>query len=294
MSRARIIIALGGLILLQAAGCGKSDHAELRGSLYFVVGNYLALLDLRDGSTSVVANLGDVEIRSLSPQQEDRLLLTVVGSENNKETRHLVLYDLETRQTLTLLNGRQGHYLPGTKTLVFDDGVRIFVTERIRGNWEKTEVAGHRFNDHIEIMPITPTRFIYRIEDGPFFVYDNTASRSIELSGLESVCRIDRALWFASREQMLCRIRRGEGTFEYAFVGLDGALHESLPLPADRDFKPMAYLSDQDVLILTERWQSRFANRQKWGVWVYRFDTQEAYRLLDDQYVGDAVLYTRD
>ena len=125
MPRFRILRGFAGLfLLLQIAACGGPDHEELRGSLYFAAGNYLALLDLRDGSTSVVANLGDAEIRSLSPQLEDRLLLTVYGSENARETRHLVLYDLDTRQTLTLLNGHIGHYLPGTKTLIFDDGVR--------------------------------------------------------------------------------------------------------------------------------------------------------------------------
>jgi hypothetical protein len=281
-------------LLLQLAGCAESDRAELRGSLYFAAGNYLAQLDLRDGSTSVVANLGDAEIRSLSPQRDDRLLLTVFGSENNKETRHLVLFDLATRQTLTLLNGRNGHYLPGTQTLVYDDGVRIFVTERVRGSWEKKLVAEHRYNEGVDIMPLSATRFVYQVGDGPFLVYDKTAHRSIELTGLQAVCRFDRAFWFAPREQMLCQVRRAESSFEYAFVGLDGTVQASLPLPAAHDLRPMAYLPDQDVLILTERWRSRLADRVRWGVWVYRFDTQEAYRLLDDQYLGDSVLYTPD
>ena len=290
-SRLRFVL-LALLVLIGA--CADSDRVELRGSLYFASGNYLALLDLRDGSTSVAANLGDADIRSLSPQQDERLLLSVVGREIDKEKRHLVLYDLKTRQTLTLLNGRNGHYLPGTRTLVYDDGVRIFVTERIRGSWEKIEVAEHRYNQGVDILPISATRFIYRIADGPLLVYDKTANRSIELTGLQAACRFDRALWFGEREQMLCQTGRDDQSFEYAFVGLDGSVHDPLPLPAAHDLRPIAFLHDQDVLILTERWRSRLANRVSWGVWVYRFDTQEAYRLLDDQYLGTSVLYTPD
>ena len=289
------ILRLAALaLLLQLSGCADPGQAELRGSLYFAAGNYLAQLDLRDGSTTVVANLGDVEIRSLSPQQEDRLLLTVVGSENNKETRHLVLFDPATRQTLTLLNGHSGHYLPGTQTLVYDDGARIFVTERVRGSWQKTLVAEHRYNEGVDIMPLSATRFIYRSGDGPLLLYDKTAQRSIELAGLQAVCRFDRALWFAARERMLCQVRPAGGSLEYALVGLDGTVHESLPLPATLDLRPLAFLPDQDVLILTERWRSRLAGRVRWGVWVYRFDTEEAYRLLDDQHLGNSVLYMPD
>lgn len=295
MLRHRLLPGLAGLaLLLQLTSCNGPDYDQLRGSLYFAAGNYLALLDLRDGSTSVVANLGDAEIRSLSPQLEDRLLLTVYGSENSKETRHLVLYDLETRQTLTLLNGRNGHYLPGTRTLVFDDGVRIYVTERIRGSWEKTEVVEHRYNEGVDIVPISATRFIYRVADGPLHVYDKTAGRSIELAGLESRCRFDRALWFAEREQMLCQAPGDGQVFTYRFLELDGSPGEKLPLPAGLDLKPLVYLPDQNALILTERWRTRFADRVQWGVWVYRFDTQEAYRLFDDQHLGEYALYTPD
>ena len=46
------------------------------------------------------------------------------------------------------------------------------------------------------------------------------------------------------------------------------------------------------MLVLTERWQGRISNRWKWGVWIYRLDTGEFYRLLDDQYLGDTVVYS--
>jgi hypothetical protein len=295
MPRYRLLPGIAGFaLLLQVAACGAPEHEELRGSLYFAAGNYLALLDLRDGSTSVVANLGDADIRSLSPQLEDRLLLTVYGNENNRETRNLVLYDLASRQTLTLLNGHIGYYLPGTMTLVFDDGARIYVTEPIQGDWEKTEVIEHRYNQGVDIVPIAATRFIYRVADGPLYVYDQVAGRSIELRGLGSTCRFERALWFAEREQMLCQLRHEGESMQYAFVGLDGTVHEDVSLPSSRDLRPLAFLPDQDVLILTERWRGGLADRVRWAVWVYRFDSGEAYRLLDDQHLGEHVSYARD
>ncbi len=126
------------------------------------------------------------------------------------------------------------------------------------------------------------------------FLYDKAAGQSSELEGLESACRLDRALWFAQREQMLCQLLGDDRSFVYRFVGLDGSRQERLPLPPERDLKPLAFLPDQDVLILSERWRGRLSDRSKWAVWAYRFDAGEFYRLLDDQHLGDHVLYVRD
>ena len=93
---------------------------------------------------------------------------------------------------------------------------------------------------------------------------------------------------------MLCQVPGDGQAFEYRFVALDGTLGERLPLPAENDLKPLVYLSDQDVLILTERWQGGLASRVRLGVWAYHFDTQEVYRLFDDQYLGEYVLYSPD
>lgn len=275
----------------QLAACGADEREEMRGFLFFVVGNYLAQLDLRDGSTSVVTNVGDAEIQSLSPQLDNRLLLTVYGSENQRDMHRLVLYDIETHQMLTLLNGREGYYLPGTKTLVFDDGVGIYLTERVMGSWERTEVVEHRFNERVEIMPVSAQRFAYRVADGPLVLYDKTVGRSMELSGLDTTCDLERALWFTAREQMLCKLRRNESEYEYAFVTLDGDVQEALSLPGDRDFKPVAWVPDQDVLVLTEQWSTWFTERQRSAVWIYSFATGEAYRFIEDQYLGDTVIY---
>jgi hypothetical protein len=249
------------------------------------------MLDLRDGSTSVVTNLGDVDIQGINPQNEDRLLLTVFGNVNQQDTHRLVLYDIASRQTLTLLNGREGGYLPGTRILVYDDGIRIVVAEKIGGVWEKHEVMQHRFNSPLRIMPITATRFLYAEQQAPIQVFDNGSKRSIELTALSELCNLDSSLWIPGREQLLCRVARDEGVYEYLYVGLDGTVHESLPLPASRAFRPVAWLPDQDALVLTERWSGWLSSKQQSAIWIYRFDNGDLYRLVDDQYLGPSVVY---
>ena len=289
--RFRKLIATVAFTAIPLAACAPDDEAELRGSLYFAAGNYLAVLDLRDGSTAVEANLGDVQIHSISPHQDGRILVNLVRSESGLDTRRLVLYDTESRQTLTLLSGREGHYLPRTSALVYDDGIRIKVTERVKGSWRTTDVAKHRLNEPVKILPLGPRRFIYRVRDELPQLFDYRSLHSLELAEFAAHCRLDRALWFADRERMLCGSRRAEDDYEYRFVGLDGAVGERLPLPAAHDLRPLAYLRDQDVLILAERWQGGLGKRWKFAVWIYRFDTGTAYRLLEDQFLGDTVIY---
>jgi hypothetical protein len=54
------LLVAASLPFTQLAGCEQAAHQELHGYLYFGSGQYLGQLDLRDGSTSVEANLGDV------------------------------------------------------------------------------------------------------------------------------------------------------------------------------------------------------------------------------------------
>ncbi|MCG8371713.1 MAG: hypothetical protein MJA32_14555 [Proteobacteria bacterium] len=286
-TRAAVCLLLPGLV----GGCQSERHEELRGSLYFGAGPYLARLDLRDGSTSVVTNLGDAEIRGISPQLDERLLLTVFGSVNRQDVHRLILYDKETRQTLGLVTGRHGRYLPGTKILVYDDGGSIRVAEKIRGSWEKSVIAEHRYNASMKILPISAKRFLYAESGQPIYAFDNIAKRSIELAALSERCDLAAALWIPERGQLLCRTRRSDGLFEYPFVALDGGVRELLAVPGKRSFRPIAWLPDQDTIVLTERWRSALSDRQKHAVWVYRFDAGDHYRLLDDQHLGDSVVY---
>lgn len=290
--RARALAAI--LLVTLAGACDRNDQPELRGSLYFAAGNYLAQLDLRDGSASVVTNLGDVEIREISPQLDERLLLTVFGTVNQQDVHRLVLYDIETNQTLGLVRGRLGRYLPGTKVLVYDDGSRIIAAERIQGSWERSEVVAHRFNAPMRILTISRHRFLYGEAGQSIYAYDTLSKRSIELDALGERCSLDDALWLPDRELLLCRTHDGaDDTFAYPLVDLDGTVHGELPLPAERSMHPVAWLPDQGVIVLTEQWSGGLSDRVKSAIWIYRIADDNLYRLVDDQYLGRFAVYRK-
>ena len=86
------------LLLAFLAACESAAPPEIPGTLYFGSGNYLALLALRNGSTDIVASIGDAEIQEISPKDGRRVLLNVFGPVNQRDSHRLVLFDLETRQ----------------------------------------------------------------------------------------------------------------------------------------------------------------------------------------------------
>ncbi len=292
MRNAFSILAISAVVLtVQLSGCQRQQPPEMRGSLYFGAGNYLAEMDLRDGSTSVVANLGDAEIQEMSLQLDERLLLTVLGRVNHRDVHRLVLFDIESRQTLTLATGRHGRYLPGTRVLVYDDGAALLMSENVSGAWRDTEVLKHRFNAQVRIVPISATRFLYVEVGRTIQVYDKETDVSTALEGLSEHCDLDYTLWLAELERLLCRSPQDDGTYRYPLVGLDGSVSEELSLPVAKSFRPLAWLPDQDALVLSEKWYRPLSDRPNAAVWVYRLEADEAFRLVDDQYLGNWVVY---
>jgi hypothetical protein len=291
MLNTRLVACL--LVLMQVSACEPENHAELHGSLYFGVGQYLAELELHNGNVNIETNLGDVEILGISPQKDKRLLVSVVGNVAERDRHSLVLYELDTRQALTIAYGRNGHYLPGTAVLLYDDGSSLILAERDDTGWQKTEVAKHRFNAVLSVMPVATTRFLYAFDDDAIHFYDTVSRSDKSLTALSKVCELDASLWDAENERLLCRRRLDDDVYQYAMVGLDGVVAATLPLPASRMLQPMAFLPDQDALVLTERWRRKLSSRQNYAVWIYRFDSGEFYRLLDNQYLGRAVVYLR-
>jgi hypothetical protein len=286
-------VSIVAAVLVMLAACQAPQHPEMRGSLYFAAGNYLAEMNLRDGSTSVVANLGDAEIREISPQLSERLLLTVFGKVNQQDAHRLVLYDIASRQTLELAKGRHGHYLPGTRVLVYDDGTTLTMRERVSGRWETTEILRHRHNARLAILPISATRLLYAEVGSVIHVYDRETGESTELAALSERCDLDYALWLPEAERLICRTGFADGSYRYPLVSLDGATHGELSLPPSKSFRPLAWLPDQDALVLSEQWRGLLSERPRSAVWIYSLDDGTAFRLVDDQYLGKRVVYKR-
>lgn len=288
-----VVSVLTFCVLLGA--CAPAASPEISGSLYFGSGNYLAQLALRNGSTDIVASIGDAEIREIGPKDGRRILLSVYGPVNQKNSHRLVLFDLETRQQLTFFEGRFGRYLADGQTLVYDDGARLWATWKRVNYWEKVEVAQHAFNAALRIVPVSDTAFLYSIgreSDAPLYLFDTELRQSTALENLARVCRLDGAIWIEARSELLCRAGApGNSDVAYVFAGLDGVISGPMQLPPDRIFRALAYLPDRDAVVLSESWKTWLSGRQKWAVWVYDIGSADASRILEHQYLGNTVIY---
>ena len=252
-------------------------------------------MDLRDGSTSVEANLGDVSIRRVSAYGDENLLLTVFGIVNHKDTYRLMQYETATGQTGVLFNGRNGLYLAGEEMLVYDDGLRLRAKVRSGNRRVDVELVKYEFGERVRLTPLPGSVFLYSIADGegaPIFLHDATTQATEPLQQLSEVCGLDGAIWIDAYQQLLCRTTASSGRFQsYSFFDLDGTLHGRLDLPESRSFRVVAYLQDQEALVLTQSWRSLIGDRGKTAIWIYKLGSDESYRLVKDQYLGDTVVY---
>jgi hypothetical protein len=62
-------------------------------------------------------------------------------------------------------------------------------------------------------------------------------------------------------------------------------------LPESRSFRAVAYLQDQEALVLTQPWYTLIGQRGKTAIWIYDLGSDEYYRLVKDQYLGETVVY---
>jgi hypothetical protein len=93
-------------------------------------------------------------------------------------------------------------------------------------------------------------------------------------------------------QQLLCRppgLARADS--EYRYVSPEGQLGAAMPRPAENLLRPLLYLPEQHVLVLTETWRGVFGGRQKYAVWIHELTTGDTYRLVEDQYLGNGVAY---
>lgn len=278
------VLVLAGLV----SGCAE-ERPELTGSVYFPAGSYVAELDLRNGGANIVTSIGDDNIVELVPQGDDRLLLTVYGDIKGRDAHSLALYDIASKQVLPFFEGRKGRYLPGTDVLVYDDGRNILVKRKQGDAWETIEVDSHPNMAPVEIVPISDTAFLYSVGTGKPLLFDLATPAQPTRPALSDHCNLVTSLWVTELEAMLCRPRSTPS--EHRFVTLDGTVSEALPLPKGRQLRAVSYAADQDIVLLTERWQSFVGERPKYAIWVHHRDTGRTYRLTDNQHLGNFVVY---
>jgi len=282
------------LVLGLAASCENAPPAELSGYLYFGSGNYLVQLSLRNGSTAIAGKLAEVDIRDIKRYGDVSLLLTVVGPVNRKETWRLLRFDLDAGHAATLFDSHGGLYLPGPETLLYDDGVRLRATFWDGDDPEIVVVGRHAVNAWMHLIAVSPSAAIFGTGDGPIEKYDFADRSLTTLAALSRVCGLKHAIWITDRRRLLCRLRPATGEPPgYALVGLDGEIDTRLSLPDGGPFSAVAYLPDNDAAVFTERWTSLISNREKTAVWIYDFSLGKAWRLLEDQHLGDSAVFSR-
>jgi len=277
-----------GLLLL--SGCEPDETREYWGNLYFGAGSYLGQLDLRDGSVAVLANLSDASIRELDEFGADQLLLSVFGPVDHKDTFRLMQFNLDTYGLVTVTNGRHGRYLPVPEALIFDDGAHLKARVYGRGPMEELTIIQHRFGSRVRILRVSDTQILYSIDpDNAIHSFDVDTRESFALPELSKECQLDGALWIPDRAALLCK--RGADEPDYAFIGLDGAVRGTLAIPDAGAYRAVAYLTDQDALVLTEAWNTVVSDSVRYAVWIYDLASDRMVRLAGDQYLGPSVVY---
>lgn len=290
--RATLLVVLGLI-----ASCDVPDEQALHGHLFFAAGSYVGEFDLSDGSSAPVASLGDVTIDHLGIYEGNDLLLTMRDFANDREVSRILRYDPRDNTSFPMFPGLGAAFLPGERVVIYDDGSSLIATHRHKAFRDETVINVHGFNSRPTIIAISDTEIIYNsVVDGEVLIqrYDAVDDQSYPLNDLSKVCRLNGAIWIADSGQILCRV-----TFDatdkprYGFVSLAGVATTALPLPEDKNFRALIYLPDQQVIILSELSNSWGGGRQKHAVWVYDVDSSTAYRLANDQYLGESVVYRR-
>ena len=280
-----------GLVLV--SGCDSKQEREYSGFLYFGAGSYLGQLDLRDGSVAVLANLGDAEIEEVSPFGDEQLLLSVFGPVTRKDPFRLMHYEFDSGGRATLIRGRHGRYLPQPEALIFDDGAHLNVRLYSESPMQELSVVQHRFGASVRILPVSDTRFLYSIDpDTAIAAFDVELQESKPLAALSARCGLGGAIWIAERAAVLCK--RQEDVSNYALIRLDGTVQEVLEIPDASRFRALAYLADQDALVLTEQWQTLVSGSKKHAVWIYDLKNDAMLRLAENQHLGSSVVYRRN
>ena len=82
------------------------------------------------------------------------------------------------------------------------------------------------------------------------------------------------------------------GMRRLSIIDLAGEVHDTLEIPDAGPFRAIAYLEDQDALVLTEEWQTVVSESTRYAVWTYDFRNTNMIRLVKDQFLGSHVVYS--
>lgn len=283
------------LLVPSLVSCGTEEQSAYHGYLYYAKSNYLMRFGLKDGSLSVVTNLGDKSIVDISNFLENRLLIAESASINNKVVRSISWVDVSTGQTAALYSGGFARYLEGSGVVVYDDGERLFAVE-LAGDSNNELIFTHKSHQLSTVMVVSDDTVLFETSDaGEWLIrsYNVITGTLQTLDQLSGICRLDQAVWISDLEQLACKERSDQSPVaRFVLTNLDGDVTGSLALPEGKHFDVLAYISGQSALVLKERWNSVFGGQDQSAIWVHNIQSGESQRLAENQNLGSSVVYT--
>lgn len=295
-NRTRRILCLGLSALLVAvlSACEPEPRLELHGTLFFDAGPYLGRISLSTGDVLPVTNLGDQRIQRVSRFDNGDLLLSIVKYVDAQPRDRLVRFNPRTLDDTTLVAAQAGHYLEASNTVIYYRGSQLMHAPltQLRGGGRVIESFNWRSPP--QVVSVGESGALFAGTDGAIQRYDPSSDSIERLEALSATCSLRDAVWLADREKLLCRTAGTVGgATMLVLADLEGRPHETLALPEGRDFRPVAYLSDQRVLILNETRRGRTSRHMAYPVWAYALDSGHLQRVADDQYMGESAVYRR-
>jgi len=265
------IVLLLVLLIPVFVSCGSREQTAYHGYLYFANGSYLLRFSLRDGSRSVVTNLGDKSIRHISHFRKNRLLIAELASINRKNISRISWVDVKTGQSEALYSGDLALYLANSDVIVYDDGGKLFAVS-LAGGSHSDPIISHRLHQLSSMIELS--------NDTVLFETNDAGNRRIH-----SYDALTRELQLLDRLSGVCRPA-------YILASLDGDVSGPLALPEGKRFFALTYVSKQNALILNESWRSRLSGQEKSAIWVHNIQSGENRRLAKNQNLGTSVVYT--
>ena len=161
----KLLLMLLFILLLPAmVSCGSRNQASYHGYLYFAQSHYLMRFGLKDGSLSVVTNLGDKTILDISSFMKNRLLIVESALINRRKVHRISWMDVKTGQMGALYPGMLARYLEGSGYVVYDDRERLFAVS-LAGDSDVETVFTHKTNQLSTMMVVSEDTLLFEISD---------------------------------------------------------------------------------------------------------------------------------
>jgi hypothetical protein len=285
------------LTLACLAACGPRTSHGYTGYLYFAQGNYLTRFSLRDGSLSVAANFGDMNIREISAFGENRLFLTGTAAISRRTVPRIYWIDLETGEKVAQYSGILARYMAGANVVVYDDGIKLYAIPQGSGGGPDEVIVSHGLNRLTTVLEVSGNRLLFETGDSGnrmIHAWDAVTGQHKVLEKLTAACELVGAVWLESLQQLACRERfsPAEGS-DYRLAGLDGEVGERLSLPDGDRFTALTYIPGQNALVLKESWKSAIGDQEKSAVWIHNIQTGENTRLSRNLNLGHSVVFAQ-